>query len=467
MSIRRDEKSFNGAHSVQEICRNWDGKKVWVLIDDMWRQGTVVACGPVGDPSSTWDFVIQSKIDGYRYVVSCKPTENGEFDNIEATEHIDIPLASVDNVRLAFDSLPPESPNVELGSYKCPIHPYVAEYIKRLLFQLEMQAGEGHMKALVAADAENSRLRMALEASNNALAAQGTNYEKYIAEVLEEVKTLNDHNVALAQAAAGNPTAHDFQTVLANLHAENRKLSDENRNLRNDLASKAQTAPNYQELEALHAELARLRGNKAGGGDSNTLASLRSGNDALLDEARLCAKRVLELSHRILKYEGNALEAGRPAFDYNSSTDTTKMFNKVADECNRLEAKVTQLEGSLKINPKTGTGPNTPLQGSFAEQIVQLRQQLIQLQARIDALTGTIDPNTQVVSRLAELEFERNELQKLLAVAAEEREAMHLYLDRTVQPVLNENDQLRSELHAKAEQLMAVEASTKSKGLFW
>jgi hypothetical protein len=458
------------AYSVHEICKEWDGRKVWVMIDDMWRQGTVLACGPVGPSSPSWNFIVQSKFDGHRYVVICTPTENGDFDNIEATEHIDIPAASVTNVHISYETLPAQSPLVDLGVHKCPIHPFVAEYIKRLLFQLEMQSGDGHMKALVAADAENSRLRMDLETSNNAYITQSANYDKYIAEILEEVKTLNDHNVALAQAASGNAVARDFQALIANLQTENRRLTSELRDLRAAVEdSKKAKAPTFEELERLHAELARLRESKGdlAGTAPHDISANKNINDALIRDARVYGKRLLELSHRLLKFEGKAVETGRPSFDYNSSSDTTRMFNKIAEESCRLEEKVVKLESSLKINPQTGAGSNAPLQGSFAEQIVQLRQLLIQIQARVDTMTGTVDRNSQAYSRVAELEKDKNDLLKLVSMAEEEREATHAYLDKTVQPVLDENDELRGLLHAKEAELKTAEAASKSKGLFW
>jgi uncharacterized protein YdcH (DUF465 family)/predicted nucleic acid-binding Zn-ribbon protein len=477
----------SGTLSSDEICKLWDGKKVWAMIDDMWRQATVLACGPQPHPSKTWNFIVQSKHDSCRYVLTCNPIDGGnEFDNIEATEYIDIPSASISNIKLTYDSLPSNSQNVDLGTYKCPIHPYVAEYIKRLLFQLEMQSGDGHVKALVCADAENSRLRTALEASNKAYAAQNANYENYITDILAEIQTLNNHNHALAQAANGTAVASNFQGVLDALQAENRRLTSDNRQLRESVEQlKKSKPPTFEELEKLHADLTRAREENAAGvknvgspdGGSNNarfvalteeINSLRKQNEALVGDVRLYGKHMTELSNRVLKYEGKVLELGRPAFDYSSSTDTTRMFTRIADEATKLDEKLSKLESSLRVNPRTGVNPFVPLQGSFAEQIEQLRRQLIDLQARVDAVSGIADRNSLAASRVRELEKDKNDLLKLLAVAEEERDATQNYLNGTVQPVMDENDYLRAQVNQMMDQMNnAAPTATASKGLFW
>jgi hypothetical protein len=138
--------------TIGDLVKHWDGQKVWGLMEDgMWRQATVVATVPPkdedkDDPRAPWTFILGTKHDVWRHVITAVPTDDSdlEFETIHVAEFADSDLMSEALIK-QYDfapAYPEDAPKMDLGDYKCPIHPFVASYIRKLKHIIEKRPSE-------------------------------------------------------------------------------------------------------------------------------------------------------------------------------------------------------------------------------------------------------------------------------------------------------------------------------------
>ena len=485
--------------SNDEIFKRWDGKKVWVLVDEMWRQATIIACCPPQQVGAPWGFVVQSKHESSRNLVFANLIENtSDFDNIEVTDYIDIPNPA-QLPKAEFDYLPENSTDLNIGSHKCPVHPYVADYIQRLLNQVQQISPSSQNDALITADSEISRLRILLQATTDRYFAKCREYDSYINDFLAELNTARLHLNSYTGQTVSDNASGSLTTTLTALQTDNRRLIEENFKLRNRneelISSKVAPLPTSKELEILHKELNRLQEVvRLGIANTSTTTAqttsaqenadasvtlfqrLEEDNRNLLEaqlttasNLRLAGLRMNQLSARITKYERYAIEYGRPAFDFESAQDIELMMTKLLTEGSRLVSRLDSLEASLAKKFEGGAPPG-PARGTVADAIESFRLTLIYLEARVDHFTGTSDPQSFAFGRIQDLEMDLEHFRELLNKAEQENLDSNNYTVATLQPLLNENTMLKSQLTETMRKYTSLQdtlAKKQKPGLFW
>ena len=124
--------SGSNDRTIEKLVARWDGQEVWANVDGMWRQATVFATAPGELPNSPWTFIIGTKHDIWRHTIVTHPVDatETEFELIHANEHVELPLKqSADGTFELIHSH--EEDHVSIRGHDCPVHPYVAEYIRR------------------------------------------------------------------------------------------------------------------------------------------------------------------------------------------------------------------------------------------------------------------------------------------------------------------------------------------------
>jgi len=185
---------------------------------------------------------------------------------------------------------------------------------------------------------------------------------------------------------------------------------------------------------------------------------------------RIAGMRMNQLSSRLTKYERASIELTRPTFDYDSAEDTELMLTSIQAEGNRLAERLDKLESSLARKFKDGAPSLRPPSGSLAEAVDGYRLTLTYLEARVDSFTGSSDPQSFSFGRLQDLEIEREQLRQLLAQAEQENDTTQRYVESAVQPVMNENTFLKSQLAESARRAIALQeilAKKEKAGIFW
>lgn len=131
-------KKVIGDRAIENLVKHWDGQKVWAVVDGIWRQATVLSTVPNPEPGGEWTFTLGSKHDAWRHLLTTKPLDDTdlEFEYIQVTDYVDTTFHHEVPEFDHFHPIPPTTEGFVLRDHNCPVHPYVAELVKRLKEQV-------------------------------------------------------------------------------------------------------------------------------------------------------------------------------------------------------------------------------------------------------------------------------------------------------------------------------------------
>lgn len=173
---------------MDSLAQPWDGQHCWAIVDGMWRQASILATAPSLKQGDEWTFIIETKHTGWRHSLTTKPVDDTdlEFEFIQVTDFVPLPVKQgPDGFELIHSH---DEDNVLIRGHECPVHPYVAIYIRKLHDEIQRLNDENSKlrKSMVDKEREaEDKLEKERKAARNA------DEKRRKAEAKAEVKTVS------------------------------------------------------------------------------------------------------------------------------------------------------------------------------------------------------------------------------------------------------------------------------------
>jgi hypothetical protein len=338
----RRRGSSERSRTIGELIKHWDGQKVWGLMEDgMWRQATVLATvPPKDDPTAPWTFILGTKHDVWRHMISALPVDDSdlEFETIHVAEFTDSEMMSEAFLK-KYDfapNYPDDAPKMNLGDYKCPIHPFVAQYIRRLKHIIEKQPGDLKMWKEKYEALQSKQMGMysgSLDAND-----EGAKKERDLMKLYEMIaardKTITEMTYEKEQLLERISVLDDClrKTILADSEATSKAAQKHAK----------QQAKLQAEVDLLLQQVMMLKDGQAGAGDfnPNPVVGIESDNEAALKKEVADLKSSLALA--------GELDLARQAAELKSVQDRLRALEKGSELPSDLTAmSADELKASI------------------------------------------------------------------------------------------------------------------------
>lgn len=443
-----------GNREVSELIKHWDGKKVWALFEDkMWRQGSVIATIPNRAPGKPWVFILHTKHDVWRHVILATPVDDTdlEFDTVQLTDYFD-PSETDHHKPVVVDEheLIPVGSSADLMGRPCPVHPYIAAYIKRLKDVAvtapedirnmkdalakkereceELKAQNDKMMSILRekheeaksfaaqyneAQAELDALRLAMGSLKGDQGAQLRELESQIKRLSGEVSTYREENTQLklqirklneellgytSSSPVGSVDLSELQINFNKLKELNEQVTTENRHLRDRII-------------ALEEALQK---------------TIVCDNEANHHRAQVHAAEIANLEAEISKLSKifEAYKGRGASTDYTVDSDPRVLLEAVtrlATEKDFAVAEVNRLEAAAKIAmddanySQQQTAIQTEAVKNQADTISKLNARVSDLESGVKMTKSSTKPTVGDASAISQLRRENDELKAQLA----------------------------------------------------